>query len=150
MKRGAALLALAFTGAAAQDGGSALAGLDRAGRAIAAAGCARPVEDKTSTVAGGEQMRALDCGAFRIASVVTPQGERPMALVVLADGPALPAGLSIGMDAGPLRTRFGAPAHEGANSLSYRLDPSRPGGDSITFELDAGRLRAVSFNWRVD
>jgi hypothetical protein len=112
------------------------------------------VEDKSTVAASGEEMRSLDCGSFRIASVVDRRGggerQQPMALVVLAPGLPLPAWLSIGMEAVALRARLGVPTRERPTNLSYRVDPSRPGGDSITFELEAGRLRAVAWNWRVD
>jgi len=134
---------------------TALAELDRAGRSIAAARCARPVENKTSQVGGSrDEMQSVDCRTFRVALYVAHQGgtvrESPMALVVLGDGPALPRGLAVGSEPAAVQALLGPPTRQRGDSFSYLLDPSRPAGDSITFEVDAGRVRAISWSWSVD
>jgi hypothetical protein len=145
---------LAAAAATAQDR-SALLDLDRAGRAITVQACKRPQEQKSSKVGStGDEMRALDCGHFRLAIYVarTSGGDRemPMALVVLGPGLELPAGIAPGMPAAEVAQRLGPPTRQKPGSLSYLLDPARPGGDVISFELDGERVRAVSWNWRVD
>lgn len=153
--RGAAWAACVAAGAACAQERGALLELDRAGRAIAAMPCKRPLEQKISQVgATGDEMRALDCGSFRIASYVARNtaGERetPMALVVQGPGPDLPAGIALGMAAAEVVQRLGPPARRKPSSLGYLLDPARPGGDMISFELDDERVRAVSWSWRVE
>jgi hypothetical protein len=129
--------------------------LDRAGRAIAAQPCRRPLEQKVSQVGRtGDEMRALDCGSFRIAiyvvRVAAGEREMPMALVVQGPGPELPAGIALGMAAPEVVQRLGPPWRQKPSSLSYLLDPARPGGDMISFELEDERVRAVSWSWRVE
>jgi len=146
------LLALAGLTALAQP--APLAELDAAGRALAGRGCTRPVESKVSVAAGGEEMQSIDCRTFRVARVVVREGgaarEAPMALVVLGEVDGLPPGLAVGADAAAVERRLGAPARRAGSSLGYLLDPARPGGDSITFEVEAGRVRAISWSWQVD
>ena len=153
--RGVAWAACVAAGAACAQDRALLLELDRAGRAIAAQPCKRPLEQKISQVGQtGDEMRAVDCGGYRIASYVTRSaaGERdtPMALVVQGPGPELPAGIALGMAAPEVVQRLGPPSSRKPSSLSYRLDPARPGGDMISFELEDGRVRAVSWSWRVE
>ena len=154
--RGVAWAACVAAGAAwAQPERSALLELDRVGRSISAQPCKRPLEQKISQVGQtGDEMRALDCGSFRTASYVArgAAGERemPMALVVLGPGPELPAGIALGMAAAAVVQRLGPPSRQKPSSLGYLLDPARPGGDMISFELDGERVRAVSWSWRVE
>jgi hypothetical protein len=134
---------------------SGLLALDRAGRAIAAARCARPQEVKVSQVGStGDEMHAIDCRTFRLAVYAERIGatlrEAPMALVVQAEIAGLPDGLAVGADPAAVLARLGPPTHQRGDSFSYLLDPSRPAGDSITFEIEAGRVRAIAWNWKVD
>ena len=149
------LSACGVAGAASAQDVAALLELDRAGRAIAAQPCKRPLEQKNSKVGStGDEMRAFDCGSHRVASYVarTSSGEHemPMALVVLGPGLELPGGIAPGMALTEVVQRLGPPSRQKPGSLSYLLDPTRPGGDMISFELDGERVRAVSWNWRVE
>ena len=151
MKAGAALLVLlaAAPAARAQSPSPALAELDRAARAIAAAGCARPIEEKTTRVGETkDEMRSLDCRSHRIAYYVAAGREQPMALVVLAAlSPALPGGLGPGSTPADVQAVLGAPAERRTHVLVYLPRPR----DRIAFEVDEnGRVRAVSFIWDVD
>jgi hypothetical protein len=152
--RSAVLATCLVAGTSLAQDRTALRELDSAGRAIAAQPCPRPQEQKSSKVGNtGDEMRALDCGSFRIAIYVaqTSDGQRetPMALVVLGPGPGLPAGTAPGATVAEVLQRLGLPSRQKPSSLSYLLDPARPGGDMISFELDGERVRAVSWNWRV-
>ncbi len=150
----AALLAPAPALPQPAAGLQALQALDSAGRAIAAAGCTRPREAKTSQVgSSGDEMQAIDCRSFRLA-IYKPRGgaAAPMELVVLAaDGPALPAlppCCGVGADAAAVQAQLGPPARQHGGSFSYRLGAAGPGGDSITFETEGGLVRAVVWSWR--
>lgn len=151
MKAGAALLLVAVAAAAAraQSPSPALAEFDRAGRAIAAAGCARPIEEKTTRVGETkDEMRSLDCRSHRIAYYVAAGREQPMALVVVQGrSPALPGGLGPGSTPADVQAVLGAPAERRTHVLVYLPRPR----DRIVFEFDDNeRVRAVSFSWDVD
>jgi hypothetical protein len=55
-----------------------------------------------------------------------------------------------GTPAAEVMQRLGPPSRQKPSSLSYLLDPARPGGDMISFELEGERVRAVSWSWRVE
>lgn len=137
-----------------------LAQLDRIGRALAEQRCQRPVEVKTSFVRNphdrevADEMRSFDCRAFRVAVYrslsSSPPRELPMSVVLehahpLANGP-----WSVGASASSVRAALGPPLRVFGESLVYALGPERPRRDTITFEADAGIVRAVSWNWEVD
>jgi hypothetical protein len=163
--RSAALLALALASTLAArapalaGGADLLAEIDRAGRAIVAAGCARPVESKTSRVGGGssgavDEMRAIDCRSFRAATWVerdaAQQRSAPMALVVLGVEPRLPAGIAVGATPAQVQALLGMPGLHRGHSFGYALGRAQPPRDTLTFELVDGRVSAISWNWAVD
>jgi len=153
-----ALLPALLAGPAFAQGNPALAELDRAGRAMAAARCARPVESKASRVGGSQdEMQSIDCRSFRVAIYVAHDAgngsgprESPMALVVLGHAAGLPAGLAVGVAPTAVQALLGVPSRQRGDSFSYLLDPSRPAGDSITFEVEADRVRAISWSWAAE
>lgn len=135
-----------------------LAELDRAGRAIVAAGCAHPVERKTSRVGGtageDDEMHSIDCRSFRAATWVERRGAEPriapMALVVLGVEPRLPTGIAVGETPAQVQALLGTPTLHLGRSFGYALGRGRPARDTLTFELVEGRVSAISWNWAVE
>ncbi len=153
MKAELALLLVAVSVPAAAE--TRLQQVDRAGRTIAAAPCEHPRENKVSRVGNtADEMQAIDCRSHRVALYTDQIGgsrrQRPMALVVEGVEPGLPAGLAVGADPAEVQAQLRPPTHRLQSSLRYLLDPSRPAGDSISFEIDGGRVQAIAWNWRVD
>ncbi|MFN0186399.1 MAG: hypothetical protein ACKVQR_21510 [Aquabacterium sp.] len=156
-----AAVLLAATGTALQgqpaDPASALAALDVAGRAIAAAGCPRPLEVRSRYLPDParpqvrDEMVSTDCRGWRVA-VYRPGAvagsDRPLSVVVEDHHPLLLPPLEVGATEAAVRATLGEPAQRFGANLSYRL-PGRE-ADRVTFEIEAGIVRVISFNWSVD
>lgn len=145
-------------GVARADGAAALAELDAAGRAIAAEKCSRPVEVKTSFVrnpvdrAVADEMQSTDCRSFSVAVyralAPAPLRELPMSVVLRGAHPRIALAWSVGAQAAAVRAALGAPQRQFGENLVYGL---RSGAqDSLTFEVKAGIVDALSWNWDVD
>lgn len=142
--------------ARAADGELTLAALDRIGRAIVVERCARPTEVKTVQIraetpgAPDDEMESTSCQGLRMAvyrvNATRPAHERPMSLVLEAAHPKLPAALGVGATADGVRASLGAPAAVLGDNLVYALAAR----DTVTFEVQAGRVRAVTWTWDVD
>lgn len=152
------LLALAASFVAAADPGrDDLEELAAFGKALAAEKCARPVEVKTSFVRTpgdstlSDEMQSFDCRAFKVAVYrshrVSPPRESPMSVVLLGAVPR--AGRwAVGASASDILATLGAPARRFGENLVYAL--GNEGRDTLTFEVEGGVVRAVSWYWDVD
>lgn len=159
---GSIVLATSGVCAAASGGAaeSTLAELDRLGRSIAAERCPRPQEMKVSLVrhphaqAVADEMQSTRCRGFRVAVYRShssdPPRELPMSVVVESDHPRVDAAWSVGASSAEVRSALGAPFVTRGESFSYSLSPLRPGRDTLEFEVQAGIVRAVTWNWQVD
>lgn len=137
-----------------------VAQLDAIGRAIAVARCQRPQEVKTrflpsaQVADASDEMQSHACGGFRVAiyRFAGPGAPRevPMSVVVDSSHALLPAEWSTGARAAVIRSRLGEPQAATTQSLTYWLNPRQPGRDRLTFEVEDGIVRAVSWSWVVD
>jgi hypothetical protein len=158
------VLALAIGPFAVAHGGQAagdtLAQIDAIGRSLAAQKCRRPVEVKTVFVANprdrgvADEMQSFDCKAFRVAIYrslfPTPAHELPMSVVLVEAHPLAEGPWSLGASADSISAMLGPPARRFGDSLVYSTNPAQPGRNTITFEVSAGVVRALSWNWEVD
>lgn len=135
-----------------------LAELDRIGRTIVAARCARPLEVKTVFVRNpqredlADEMQSIACHGLRIAlyrsTSTVPARDLPMSLVLEATDPRMPQSLSIGARAQEVVARLGPPATQPGGQLAYAFDAA--GRNTLSFELRDGLVRAVAWTWDVD
>ena len=155
------LLGALFAGpcAFAAPEAATLAELDRLGRSIAAQKCQRPLEVKTSFVRNprfaeiSDEMVSIACRGLRIAiyrSNSTPPRELPMSVVLEDVHPRLPATLSIGASGRSVRATLGPPSTTPGQNLEYPLGAGKASRDTVTFEIQAGRVQAISWLWEVD
>ena len=160
-RTGACLAALAFAathGAAADRAGYTLAEIDRFGRQLAADRCQRPVEVKTSFVptpgdtTSADEMLSIDCRAFKVAVYrargMSPARESPMSVLLVGAVPGSGA-WAVGASASDVRATLGAPARLFGENLVYVL-PGIEQRDTLVFEVRAGVVQALSWNWDVD
>jgi hypothetical protein len=142
------------------DAALRLSALDAVGRAIANEKCQRPSEVKTQFVVqpltpnATDEMQSHMCRGFRVAVYRSALGdsarEFPMSVVVEAAHPLLPSEWSIGATAAGVRARLGVPYRAAGESFSYSLRSQQPGSDVLTFETEAGIVRAVVWSWEID
>ena len=134
--------------------------LNAVGKALAAQRCPRPVEVKTTFIRNpsqrdvADEMQSFDCRSFRVAIYrslsASPPRELPMSVVLEGAHPLAAGPWAVGASAAAIRAEFGPPAREFGESMAYSLDPRRPGRDTLTFEVGAGIVRAVSWSWDVE
>ena len=158
-------LALAALGAAAENGFCAdqsrytIEELNAFGRALAAEKCSRPIEVKTNFVrspgnaAAADEMQSFDCRTFEVAvyrSLATsPARELPMSVLLIGAHPR--AGpWAVGARAADIRAVLGPPARVFGENLVYSLSPTRDVRDTLTFEVNAGVVQALNWNWETD
>jgi len=151
------LLTLLALPASAQPAPPSLRALDALGRSLVAQKCTRPVEVKTSFVrsAGAadsvDELQSTDCRGLRIAVLRVRGGdgvrELPLALLLEEAHPALAGAVSIGATVADVRAALGTPAQQRGEHLVYPLDPARPLADTLTFEVQDGRVRALAWSW---
>lgn len=131
-----------------------LAALDRAGRAMAAARCPRPVEVLTRFLndplrpAERDEMSTFDCRELRVTLLKAAGStqEQPVSVVVQGHHPLLLAPLEVGAATLAVLAALGEPERRFGPHLSYRLHPQRE-RDRVTFEIESGVVRAISFAW---
>jgi hypothetical protein len=146
--------------ALAADPSAALATLDQIGRAIAKEKCQRPAEVRTQFVLQPlapdaiDEMQSHACRGYRVAVYVSTQAdamrEFPMSVVVESAHPLLAGEWAVGATAAALRARLGTPYTAHGESFGYSLHAGRPGKDMLTFEVERGVVRAVTWNWDID
>ena len=153
-----AAAALLFAlGAGAQPAPPSLRALDTLGRTLVAQKCQRPVEVKTSFVRSAsaadsvDELQSTDCRSLRIA-VLRVRGadgvrELPLALLLEEVHPALASAVSVGAAVADVRAALGPPARLRGEHLVYTLDAARPLADTLTFEVQDGRVRALAWSW---
>lgn len=56
----------------------------------------------------------------------------------------------MGATGASVRARLGAPLSTIGETLSYSLSAERAGRDTLTFEVEGGIVRAITWNWDVD
>jgi hypothetical protein len=99
-------------------------------------------------------MQSHMCRGFRVAvyrsALADSTREFPMSVVVESAHPRLAAEWSVGATAASVQTRLGAPYRSAGESLSYSLRAQQPGRDVLTFEVEAGIVRAVTWSWEID
>jgi hypothetical protein len=120
----------------------------------------RPLEVKTQFVRNPrapdatEEMQSFACRGFRVEVYRTKVDgmprELPMSVVIEAANPHLSSEWSVGVTAASVRARLGAPLSSVGETLSYSLSAERAGRDTLTFEVEGGIVRAVTWNWDVD
>jgi hypothetical protein len=142
------------------DAARALSELDQVGRAIAKEKCQRPLEVKAQLVAqplaadATDEMQSHACRGFRVAVYVSTLAastrELPMSVVVESRHPLLANEWSVGATPQNVRARLGAPYSAAGESFSYSLRAERPGRDTLTFEVEGGIVRAVTWSWDID
>ena len=154
------MAAVTLTGCAslalAADGDVSIASLDRIGRAIVVQKCPRPIEVKTVLIraekAGSpdDEMESTACPGLRMAiyraNATKPPRERPMSLVLEEANPQLAAVVGVGAAVDGVRAALGPPTVMLGDNLVYALAAR----DTITFEVQAGRVRAVTWTWDVE
>jgi hypothetical protein len=156
----AVVLLLAATGHAQERATYTLEQLNVIGRALASERCHRPVEVKTSFVRNpnnrdiADEMRSFDCRTFRVAIYrslsASPARELPMAVTLEGEHPLAKGAWTVGASAASVRSVLGAPARVFGESMAYSLDAQRPGRDTLTFEVAAGVVHAVSWSWELE
>jgi len=157
------LVLLAGLGSAVQGAaaaGNTLVELDKVGRSIAEEKCARPLEVKVSFVRNphardvADEMKSTTCRGFRVATYRSlspdPPRELPMSVVVEAAHRRVDSAWSVGTPSAIVRAALGVPFSTQGESFSYSLSPSRPGQDTLAFEVQAGVVRAVTWSWEID
>ena len=152
----AAWACTAAIAATAAEADPTIVSLDRIGRAIVAQKCARPIEVKTVLIRAekpgspDDEMESTACPGLRIAvyrsNETKPPRVRPMSLVLEQAHPELAAAVTVGAAADGVRATLGAPTVMLGDNLVYALAAR----DTITFEIQAGRVRAVTWTWDVD
>jgi len=155
------ILALgAGLGVHGQDAAYTLAQLGTIGKTLAAEKCYRPVEVKTSFIPNprnrevADEMRSFDCRTFHVAIYrslsASPAKEMPMSVVLEGAHPLAGGAWSVGAAAASVRSVLGSPLRVFGENLVYSLSPTRPGQDTLTFEVSKGIVEAVSWSWDVD
>ena len=134
--------------------------LNAIGRSLAAEKCYRPVEVKTSFIRNpnnrevADEMQSFDCRGYHIAIYrslsQSPPKELPMSVVLEGEHPLASGPWAVGGSAARIRSVLGAPSRMYGESLVYSLDPKRPDQDTLTFEVTAGVVHAVSWSWDVE
>ena len=145
---------------AVERGATALAELDRIGRAIAGQKCRRPIESKTQFVAyplaeqAKDEMHSHACPGFRVAvyrsTLAGATREFPVSVVVEDAHPLLGAEWGVGAPVAELRRRLGTPQAVSAEGFGYALRPDRAGRDTLRFEVAGGVVRAITWTWDVE
>jgi hypothetical protein len=94
------------------------------------------------------------CRGFKVAvyrSVLADSArEFPLSVVVQSAHPLIGADWSVGASAAAVRSRLGPPHSTAGESFGYLLRPPPDGRDTLTFEVEAGIVRAVAWTWEVD
>jgi len=135
------------------------ADLDALGRVIARDKCARPKKVVVKQVPNRyenvtDEIKTYFCSGYRVvvyeAHASNVVRELPMEVTLTRSIPGLPPNLSIGRKVGDVRAMLGTPYSESETELVYSLSDERPGEDTITFRLKAGRIDGVIWSWNVD
>lgn len=157
--RAVGFVALAVVALSGVCAGYTLDELDRFGRQLAAEKCPRPVEVKTSYVptpgdsTSADEMLSFDCRSFKVATyrsrATSPARDLPMSVLLVGTLPQAGA-WAVGASASELRAALGPPSRLYGENLVYTLPSGHDGRDTLTFEVKAGVVQALSWNWDVD
>ncbi len=99
-----------------------------------------------------DSIRSLRCDGIEVQTLVSPVASDPSGLLtrveVTAPGHGLPAYMEIGQSVRAALSRLGPPAARENGQLVYPLDGESESRMSV--EEDAGKVRAVRWDWYVD